>query len=534
MYGQIPDLGGFVLKADSEGRLGPSAYGRTHADAANVIARALAPHGGVLFYRGFVYDNKMDWRNLKNDRARAAVDNFKALDGQFDDNVILQIKNGPIDFQVREPASPLFGAAAHQPGDRGADHPGVLASSAARHLPPMWKEVLDFDMQVKGKGTTVESDRQRPFGRPLSGFVGVSNVGLTGTGGAPPAMSNLTGSGGWRDPRTSSDRIADEWTQADLWAIRVCRRSRASSASRSRPTRTTELARHRDAHGILGVHFGPGVESSERNGWGQWHRADGNGVGMDRTAATGTGFISQYSPEVARVYESLATCPEELLLFMHHVPYTHRLRSGKTVIQHIYDQHYLGAEQAAGFAARWRSLENVIDRERYSEVLDRLEFQAVHAVVAATRSTVGSSAPGIADERVAWGEPGRAEVDDDARRVRDYRHAPNRVRREGGRRSAAAGCSASFEYRDAQAAAHRRAVLRPERRRLALPIARGRARGRSLDGGSRSPARRVERTHGDAPRRARGDAVGGRPHSPGGGPGSGRARAGGLRGGSRR
>jgi alpha-glucuronidase len=110
IYHAIPDFGGFVLKADSEGRLGPSAYGRTHADAANVVARALAPHGGIVFYRGFVYDHLMDWRNLSNDRARAAVDNFKALDGSFDKNVVLQIKNGPIDFQVREPASPLFGA----------------------------------------------------------------------------------------------------------------------------------------------------------------------------------------------------------------------------------------------------------------------------------------------------------------------------------------------------------------------------------------------------------------------------------------
>ena len=106
----IPDFGGFVLKADSEGRVGPSTYGRTHADAANVVARALKPHGGMLFYRGFVYDHHMDWHNLKNDRARAAYDNFHPLDGQFDDNVIIQIKNGPIDFQVREPASPLFGA----------------------------------------------------------------------------------------------------------------------------------------------------------------------------------------------------------------------------------------------------------------------------------------------------------------------------------------------------------------------------------------------------------------------------------------
>jgi alpha-glucuronidase len=105
IYRAVPDFGGFVLKADSEGRVGPAAYGRTHADAANVIARALKPHGGVIFYRGFVYDHHMDWENLKNDRARAAYDNFRELDGKFDDNVIIQIKNGPIDFQVREPAS---------------------------------------------------------------------------------------------------------------------------------------------------------------------------------------------------------------------------------------------------------------------------------------------------------------------------------------------------------------------------------------------------------------------------------------------
>jgi alpha-glucuronidase len=109
IYRAVPDLGGFIIKADSEGRVGPSAYGRTHADAANVVARALKPHGGLIFYRGFVYDNKMDWRNLKNDRARAADDNFRPLDGEFDDNVVIQIKNGPIDFQVREPVSPLFG-----------------------------------------------------------------------------------------------------------------------------------------------------------------------------------------------------------------------------------------------------------------------------------------------------------------------------------------------------------------------------------------------------------------------------------------
>ena len=183
----MPDLAGVVLKADSEGRVGPSAYKRTHADAANVIARALKPHGGVFFYRGFVYDHRMDWRNLKNDRARAAYDNFKSLDGQFDDNVIIQIKHGPIDFQVREPASPLFGAL--QKTNEAIELQITQEYfGQGRHtvfLVPMWKETLDFDMQVKGPGTTVKQIVSgKTWGNPTGGFIGVSNVGRDPTGSA--------------------------------------------------------------------------------------------------------------------------------------------------------------------------------------------------------------------------------------------------------------------------------------------------------------------------------------------------------------
>jgi alpha-glucuronidase len=159
IYRAVPDFGGFVLKADSEGRVGPSTYGRTHADAANVVARALKGHLGVLFYRGFVYDHHMDWENPKNDRARAAYDNFHDLDGKFDDNVIIQIKNGPIDFQVREPASPLFGAMERT---REAIELQITQEymGQARHLvflAPMWKETLDFDLHVRDRGTPVET-----------------------------------------------------------------------------------------------------------------------------------------------------------------------------------------------------------------------------------------------------------------------------------------------------------------------------------------------------------------------------------------
>lgn len=388
IYTLIPDFGGFVLKADSEGRLGPSAYGRTHADAANVIARALAPHRGVIFYRGFVYDHLMDWRNPKNDRARAAYDNFRRLDGEFDRNVVLQIKHGPIDFQVREPASPLFGAL---PNTNEAIELQITQEylGQQRHvcfIVPMWKEVLDFDMQSRGAGTTVKRIvAGRVSDRPLGGFVGVANVGRDVNWlGHDLAMANLYGFGrlAW-NPDASSRDIARDWTKLTFGDTPQVVDTVTSILLDSWPAyeRYTGPLGAGTLTDIIGVHYGPGIESSERNGWGQWHRANGTGIGMDRTVATGTGFTTQYSSLVAATYESLASTPDELLLFFHHVPYTHVLRSGKTVIQHIYDSHYEGAQQAASFVDRWQRLERLIDPERYAAVLAKLEYQAGHALV---------------------------------------------------------------------------------------------------------------------------------------------------------
>ena len=379
IYRAIPDFGGFVLKADSEGRLGPSAYGRTHADAANVVARAVAPHGGVVFYRGFVYDHLMDWRDRKNDRARAAVDNFKSLDGRFDPNVILQIKNGPIDFQVREPASPLFAAL---PATTKAIELQITQEylGQQRHvvfLPPMWKETLDFDMQLQRTGTPVTSF--------VSAYVGVSNVGVAANWlGHDLAMANLYGFGrlAW-NPAISSAGIAHEWTTQTFGRDRRVTDTVDDILLRSWRTyeRYTGNLGIGTLTDIIGAHYGPGIESSERNGWGQWHRADGQAVGMDRTSSTGTGFVAQYPPRVAAMFESLATTPDDLLLFMHHVPYTHVLKSGETVLQHIYDEHYRGAEDAAGFVEKWRGLDGLIDPQRYASVLAKLEYQAGHAIV---------------------------------------------------------------------------------------------------------------------------------------------------------
>jgi alpha-glucuronidase len=390
LYRAIPDLGGFVLKADSEGRLGPSAYNRTHADAANFIAKALAPHHGVIFYRGFVYNHLMDWRDVKNDRARAAYDNFKALDGAFDANVVLQIKHGPIDFQVREPASPLFGAlrSTNQAVELQITQEYLGQQRHVCFLAPMWKSVLDFDLQATSTspGTPVRDlVAGRTFNRPLGGFVGVSNVGRdTNWLSHDLAMANLYGFGrlAW-NPTISAQEIAADWTKLTFGLDPQVVDTVTSILLDSWPA----YERYSGPLGagtltdIIGVHYGPGIESSERNGWGQWHRANGTGIGMDRTVATGTGFTSQYLPLVAATYESLASTPDELLLFFHHVPYTYVLHSGKTVIQQIYDAHYQGAQDAAGFVDRWRRLERLIDRERYAAVLARLEYQAGHAIV---------------------------------------------------------------------------------------------------------------------------------------------------------
>src|SRR5215831_1880709 len=388
IYNAIPDFGGFVLKADSEGRLGPSAYHRSHADAANVIARPLIQHRGLLFYRGFVYDHHMDWRNPKNDRAAAAYDNFKQLDGQFLDNVVLQIKYGPIDFQAREPVSPLFGALekTSQAIELQITQEYTGQQRHLVYLAPMWKEVLDFDMQARSSGTPVKQlVAGRTFDRAVGGFVGVANVGASANWlGHHLAMANLYGFGrlAW-NPDLSGKAIAEEWTRLTWGNEPQVIRTVSDLLLDSWPAyeEYTGPLGAGTLTDIIGVHYGPGIESSERNGWGQWHRADEKGIGMDRTVATGTGFIGQYRPPVARVYESLESCPDELLLFMHHVPYTYILHSGKSVIQHIYDAHYEGASRAEGFVGQWQSLRGKIDEQRYREVLERLNYQSGHAEV---------------------------------------------------------------------------------------------------------------------------------------------------------
>jgi alpha-glucuronidase len=420
IYAQIPDLAGFTVKADSEGQAGPASYGRSPADAANVLAHALAPHGGVVLYRAFVYNNHLDYNDLKADRARAAYDIFHPLDGKFATNVIVQIKYGPIDFQAREPVSPLF-AGLEKTNSAMELQITQEYTGQQRHLvylAPMWKQVLDFDLRAQNRSTPVkEIIEGKSFNRPLGGMIGVSCVGRDGWLGSPLAMANLYAFGrlAW-DPNLSADAIAIEWIEQTIGTNiqvlatvgRMLMQSWPAYEHYTGPLGTQTLT------DPTGSHYGPGIEGSERNGWGQWHRDDAQGIGMDRSVATGTGFAGQYPHAVAKMYESPATTPDDLLLFFHHVPYTYKLHSGQTVIQYFYDSHYQGADEAAQLGEEWETLKGKVDPQLYEDVRARLEYQAGHAIVwrdAIVQYFLKES--GIPDAKGRAGHyPGRLEAED--------------------------------------------------------------------------------------------------------------------------
>ena len=387
IYAAIPDFGGFVVKADSEGEPGPSKFGLTPVVAANMLAHALKPHGGVLMYRAFVYNHHLNWNDSKADRARAAYDIFHPLDGQFASNVVIQIKNGPIDFQVREPVSPLF--AGLQRTNTAVELEVTQEYMGQQHqlvyLPTQWQHYLDFDLHADNRSTPLRDIvTGKSFHRPLGGFVGVTCVGMDDNWlGSDLALANLYGFGrlAW-NPATPADTIARDWTRLyfndDPAVVHTLDHMLISSwpiyEHYTGPLGLQTLTN------ITGSHYGPAPQSQEHNGWGQWFRATHTGVGMDRTTATGTGFIGQYPPQVAQRYESLSTCPDHLLLFMHHVPYTFRLHNGQTVIQEIYNLHYQGAQEAAGLLQQWTALRGLIPPSPYASTLHMLQYQAGEAI----------------------------------------------------------------------------------------------------------------------------------------------------------
>lgn len=385
LYQDIPDLGGIVVKADSEHRPGPFTYGRTHADGANMLADALAMHGGLVFWRCFVYNCLQNWRDRKTDRARAAYDHFAPLDGQFRDNVILQIKNGPMDFQVREPVSPLLGA---MPNTNQVLELQITQEYTGQQtdlfwLIPQWKEILAFDTHLSSGASAIEDlTCGRMNNMPHSGVAAVVNVGrdFFWTGHVL-AQANLYGYGQllW-DPLREAQELAEEWSRLTFGphpevTQTVCHMLLTSGQTYENYTAPLGVGWMVNPH----HHYGPNVDGYEYDLWGTYHYADRNGLGVDRTLESGTGYSGQYAPENCQLYNSLATCPDELVLFFHFVRYDQLLKNGRTVIQHIYDTHFTGVEAVDNYISLWQSLEGLISADVYKNVAERLSKQKENA-----------------------------------------------------------------------------------------------------------------------------------------------------------
>ncbi len=385
IYQQIPDFGGFLIKADSEGRPGPFTYGRTHADGANVLARALKPYNGILIWRCFVYNCQQDWRDYKTDRARAAYDNFMGLDGLFEENVILQIKNGPMDFQVREPVSPLFGGLkrTNQMLEVQIAQEYTGQQKHVCYLVPMWKEVLSFNTYAADTEATVaDIVAGRTYHQTNCGIAAVANTGNDyNWTGHDLAAANLYGFGRlcW-NTELSSEEIMKEWilltfSHNEMLLTVLSEILRGSWSTYEKYTSPLGIGWMVNPH----YHYGPNVDGYEYDKWGTYHRADRNGVGVDRTVS-GTGYVTQYNEPNASMYENLETCPQELLLFFHHVNYDYVLNSGKTLIQHIYDTHFEGVNEVENMIRGLHTLKDILPQDVYLRLSERFELQLESAV----------------------------------------------------------------------------------------------------------------------------------------------------------
>lgn len=387
IYKTIPYFGGFVVKADSEGEPGPYQYGRNHAEGANMLGEALEPFDGVVIWRTFVYNSQQDWRDRSTDRAKAASENFAPLDGQFHDNVILQVKFGPIDFQTREPLTPLFGAMKHTnlmfEAQITAEYLGHQID--INYAAPQWQSMLTFDTKSKhGSSLVKDIIPDNSVKVENSGMVAVSNVGMDDNWtGNKLAQANLYAWGrlAWENDLSAFD-ILREWIEQTFADVdnktqnviyNIMSTSNETFEKYTAPLGVGFMVRPH-------YHYGVSINGYEYDRWGTYHFADRNGVGVDRTQSSGTGYTSLYAPQVAAMFENLKTVPDELLLFFHHVPYTHVLHSGKTVIQHIYDTHFEGYNTVLEYIQNWSELKGIIDDTTFKNVSERLELQKVNAL----------------------------------------------------------------------------------------------------------------------------------------------------------
>ena len=383
-FAKIPNLGGFLVKADSEGRPGPFTYGRTQADGANMLADAVAPYGGIIIWRCFVYNCQQDWRDTKTDRACAGYDNFIGTDGDYRENVILQIKNGPMDFQIREPVSPLLGGLkkTNQMLEVQVAQEYTGHQIDVCYLIPMFKEVLDFHTYCKpGADTVADVISGRTMGNKNAGIAAVINTGNDANWtGNYLAAANLYGFGRLAfQTSLTAEEILDEWIPMSLSSDPQVIQTVKGILLPSRET----YEKYTSPLGIGWMvtphgHYGCSVDGYEYDRWGTYHRADHLGIGVDRSDR-GTGYAQQYYEPNAAAYNNVETCPEELLLFFHHVPYKYLLKSGKTLIQHIYDSHFEGYDEAEGFAKAWDGLEGKVDGEVFENVKERFGMQLYNA-----------------------------------------------------------------------------------------------------------------------------------------------------------
>ena len=381
IYSLIPDFGGFLVKANSEGLPGPQDFGRTHADGANMLADALAPHEGIVMWRAFVYSPK------SSDRASQAYDEFAPLDGQFRDNVIIQIKNGPVDFQPREPFSPLFG---HMPKTQMMAEFQITQeylgfSNHLVYLVPLFKECLDSDTYAEGPGSTIAAittGQTYPSVYKTTAVAGVSNIGRDDNWcGHHFAQSSWYGFGrmAW-DVNLSSEDIAREWIEQTFTSDSAFTEPVLEMMMTSREA-AVDYMMPLGFHHIFAWthHYGPEPWCEIEGARADWlpkyyHKADSIGVGFDRTRS-GSGNVDQYHEPLASMYNSLETCPEELLLWFHHVPWSHNMRSGRTLWDEICHRYDRGIRQVREYQKIWDAARPYVDERRWEEVRAKLEIQ---------------------------------------------------------------------------------------------------------------------------------------------------------------
>ena len=382
IYALVPDFGGFTVKANSEGQPGPKDYGRSHAEGANVLADALAPHGGTVVWRAFIYDEDVD-----PDRAKRAYLEFTKLDGQFKPNVLVQVKNGAIDFMPREPFHPLFGALEKTPivAEIQATQEYLGQGKHLVYLGTMWEEFLQSDTFARGPGSTVAKSIEgeiHPY--RVTGVASVVNPGLDRNWcGHHFSQSNWYASGrlAW-NPNLPARQIAEEWTQMTFTTEPKVVQTIVDMMMTSREAfvdYTMPLGLH---HLIGGNHYAPMPENAKapRADWTAvyYHQASAGGIGFDRTMK-GNQAVGQYFPPVRDLFDNLATCPERFLLWFHRCGWDYQLKSGKTLWDGLCEHYHRGAAQALALQSTWQSLAGQVDSQRHQEVAERLVIQVADA-----------------------------------------------------------------------------------------------------------------------------------------------------------